>query len=55
MVTVLWLKSQQCLNPFTMWAVKGFFETGLFGKDLTTFFGVRNIGNILTMEVIFFL
>ena len=30
MVTVLLSTSQQCLNPFTMLPVKGFFETGLF-------------------------
>ena len=55
MVTVLWLGSQQRLNPFTMLPVKGSFETGLFGHISKQFFGVRNLGNKSAMSVILFL
>ena len=32
MVTVLWFRSQMCLNTFTMLPLKWSFETGLFGN-----------------------
>ena len=54
MVTVLWFRWEQCLNPFTMFPVKGYFKTGLSGHISNHVFGLRNFGNKSAMRVIFF-
>ena len=46
MVTVLWFRWEQCLNPFTMFPVKGYFKTGLFGHISNHVFRIGVISEI---------
>ena len=54
MLKVLWLRSEQCLGPYTMLLFEGSSEIGLFRHLSNNIFAIGNFGNTLAMRVIFF-
>ena len=55
MVKVVWVKFQHCLLHLTCYFPKGPRKEDFLEISLTTFFGVRNLGNTSAMRTMFFL